>query len=138
VPRKGPQVPKDGEPFSKGGWAGQINLSNNQCIAHSTRPEDEKTASVFTSLWSVRNIEAVFYKILIFGLHAWQSTSSPLCTCQQRWRSHLSWPVLGIFLVLGAWYFLCVAKKGGFTSEASPLCLGRAHKFLRTVGHSPP
>ncbi len=51
-------------------------------------------------------------------------------------RSHLSWPVLGIFLV-GAWYFLCVAKKGNFTSEASPLCLGRAHKSLRMVGHSP-
>ncbi len=33
--------------------------------------------------------------------------------------------------------FLCVAKKGDFTSEASPLCLGRAHKCQRTVGHSP-
>jgi hypothetical protein len=33
----------------------------------------------------VRNIEAVFfYKILIFGLRAWQGTSSPLRTCQQR------------------------------------------------------
>jgi hypothetical protein len=31
---------------------------------------------------------------------------------------------------------LCVAKKGDFTSEASPLCLGRAHKSQRTVGHS--
>ena len=32
---------------------------------------------------------------------------------------------------------LCVAKRGDFTSEASPLCLGRAHKSQRTVGHSP-
>jgi hypothetical protein len=32
---------------------------------------------------------------------------------------------------------LCVAKKGNFTSEASPLCLRRAHKSQRTVGHSP-
>ncbi len=31
---------------------------------------------------------------------------------------------------------LCVAKKGDFTSEASPLCLGRAHKSLSTVGYS--
>jgi hypothetical protein len=32
---------------------------------------------------------------------------------------------------------LCVAKKGDFTSGASTLCLGRAHKSQRTVGHSP-
>jgi hypothetical protein len=31
---------------------------------------------------------------------------------------------------------LCVAKKGDFTSEASPLCLGRAHNSQKTVGHS--
>ncbi len=31
---------------------------------------------------------------------------------------------------------LYVAKKGDFTSEASPLCLGRAYKSPRTVGHS--
>jgi hypothetical protein len=57
---------------------------DNQCITRSTCPENEKRASVFTSLWSVRNIKAVFYKILIFGSCAWQSTSSPLRTCQQR------------------------------------------------------
>ncbi len=53
------------------------------------------------------------------------------------WRSHLSWPVLGIFLVVGAWYSCVWQKKGDFTSEASSLCLGRAHKSLGTVGHSP-
>ncbi len=31
---------------------------------------------------------------------------------------------------------LCVAEKGDFTSGASPLCLGRAHKSQRTVGNS--
>jgi hypothetical protein len=32
-------------------------------LGQKTRPENEKRASVFTSLWSVRNIEAVFYKL---------------------------------------------------------------------------
>ena len=56
---------------------------------------------------------------------SYRRTESRWMACTTRYLSHRH-------MIL-----LCVAKKGDFTSEASPLCLGRAHKSLRTVGHSP-
>jgi hypothetical protein len=56
---------------------------------------------------------------------SYRRTESRWMACTTRYLSHRH-------MIL-----LCVAKKGDFTSGASPLCLGRAHKFQRTVGHTP-
>ncbi len=116
----------------KGGRVRLIYLTIN--ALHAVLGQKMRRERVFLLACGLGGTSKFFFtRYSFFGSRAWQSTSSPLRTCQQRWHSHLSWPVLGIFLV-GAW----LGKKGDFTSEASPLCPGRAHKSLRTVGHSPP